>query len=142
MKNERKLSIRIAGNTQNPALNILKEKGYRLWIEPDLPGEESELIDWNAEKDGRYFSATSPGELLGLVVMQEYRGDDWFQKEDEPDIVDALIAEAARIEEKLEIKSYFDIRPENDWSQFERNAELADAIYDVGFKNVNSEGKG
>lgn len=84
--------IRIAGNTQNPSLITLREKGYRLWIEPD--DEESEFTDWNAEKDGRYFSATDPVELLGLVAMQEFRGDDWRVKPDEPDISDELFSAA------------------------------------------------
>lgn len=99
MPPNRILSIRIAGNTQNPALNTLREKGYRLWIEPDDPSEdEPEFIDWNAEKGGRYFSATGPVELLGLVAIQEYRGDDWQQKIDEPDIGSELIEDCERLE--------------------------------------------
>ena len=92
MPSKRNLTIRIAGNTQNPALNTLREKGYKLWIEPDDPNEEeSEFIDWNAEKNGRYFSATDPVELLGLVAMWEFRGDDWQHKTEEPDIAGELI---------------------------------------------------
>ncbi len=54
MPSKRLLTIRIAGNTQNPALNTLSEKGYKLWIEPCGPDEDdSEFIDWNAEKNGR-----------------------------------------------------------------------------------------
>lgn len=83
--------IRIAGNTQNPALNTLREKGYRLWIEPN---DEAEFLDWNAEKSGRYFSATDPVELLGLVAMHEYRGDDWQARSSEPDICDELFSNA------------------------------------------------
>ena len=92
MPPRRTLSIRIAGNTQNPALNTLREKGYKLWIEPDDLSEESgEFIDWNAQKNGRYFSATDPAELLGLVAMWEFRGDDWQQKTGESNIADELI---------------------------------------------------
>lgn len=91
----RLLTIRIAGNTQNPALNTLIEKGYRLWIEPDASNEvESEFIDWNAEKNGRYFSATDPVELLGLVAMWEFRGDEWQSKIEEQDITDELFSTA------------------------------------------------
>lgn len=85
------LSIRIAANTHNPALQTLKEKGYHLWVEPDEPGEETEFTDWNAEKNGRFFSATDPVELLGLVAMHEHRGDDWASKNTEPDISEALL---------------------------------------------------
>ncbi|MEP3890404.1 MAG: hypothetical protein ABJN69_08040 [Hellea sp.] len=99
MQPKRRLSIRIAGNTQNPALNTLREKGYRVWIEPDdLNEEEPEFLDWNAEKEGRYFSATDPVELLGLVAMQECRGDDWQQKTDEPDIVCEVIEDCEKLE--------------------------------------------
>lgn len=94
------LSIRIAGNTQNPALTTLREKGYRLWIEPET--EESEYTDWNAEKAGRYFSATDPLELLGLVAMQEFRGDDWRAKSHETDIVDELFSTAYPDDENIE----------------------------------------
>lgn len=88
----RTLSIRIAGNTQNPALQTLKDKGYRLWIEPEDPNApETEYMDWNAEKDGRFFSATCPEALLGLVAMQEHRRDDWMKTDDEANIVSELI---------------------------------------------------
>lgn len=93
MNPERKLSIRIAGNTQNPVLMALRAKGYRLWIEPD-EDPDCEFEDWNAEKDGRYFSATNPLELLGLVAMQEVRGDDWQAELDDPDIYDELLSAA------------------------------------------------
>lgn len=42
-------------------------------------------------KNGRYFSATNPVELLRLVAMWEFRGDDWEQKMKEVNIVDELI---------------------------------------------------
>ena len=86
------LSIRIAGNTGNPCLLALRAKGYRLtnWYHPD--GEYRSNFD--AEKDGRQFSATSPEELLGLVAMWEVRGDDWRKKPDEPSICDELAEKA------------------------------------------------
>ena len=102
MQPKRRLSIRVAGNTHNPALNTLREKGYRVWIEPDDPSEkEPEFIDWNAEKEGRYFSAVDPVQLLGLVAMQEHRGDDWQQQMDEPDMCHELIDEAETAERKM-----------------------------------------
>lgn len=90
---ELKLVIREAGNTWNPSLNVLRQKGYKLWITP----EEDETIDfteWCAEKDGRQFSATDPNILLGLVAMQEWRGDDWQKKEFDTNIRDELFSEA------------------------------------------------
>ncbi len=90
--------IREAGNTQNPSLLVLREKGYDLWIEPDEE-EESEFTDWRAEKDGRQFSATDPNALLGLVAMQEWRGDNWQLKKSEPSISDELFEAAYPDEE-------------------------------------------
>lgn len=40
--------IRIAGNTHNPALLALREKGYRTWIEPT--DDEGSLADWSAPR--------------------------------------------------------------------------------------------
>lgn len=71
----------------------LRAKGYRLWIEPDKD-PECEFENWNAEKDGRYFSATNPEELLGLVAMQDVRGDDWQAKLGDSDIYDELLSTA------------------------------------------------
>ena len=88
-----KLMIREAGNTWNPALNVLRKKGYKLWIEPDKD-ETDPYTDWRAEKDGRRFSATDPNILLGLVAMQELRGDDWRHQESDTDIYAELYSEA------------------------------------------------
>lgn len=98
---ERILSIRVAGNTQNPALITLQQKGYRLWLEPDDPKlPEPDFLNLNAEKDGRYFSATGPEELLGLVAIWEARGDDWHHHKNEPNLVLELIAAVVEIENK------------------------------------------
>ena len=83
--------IRDAGNTEIPALIVLRDKGYDLWIEPD---ENKKWIDWRAEKECRQFSATSPNILLGLVSMQEWRGDEWQLKASEPDLYDELLSKA------------------------------------------------
>lgn len=82
-----KFSLRIAGNTQNPVLIILKDKGYRLWAEE----HNDESLSWNADQNGRLFSATDPVELLGLVTLWEVRGNDWQSKENEPDLCKALL---------------------------------------------------
>lgn len=87
---ERSLCIRIAGNTENPCLLALRAKGYKLtlWFTRDRAGDYQQ--DYDAEKDGRLFSATTPAELLGLVAMWEVRGDDWQTRAGEPYIYDEL----------------------------------------------------
>jgi hypothetical protein len=78
----RRVCIGIAGNTQLPALLALQAKGYRIWLEiikyddPEDYGYPYQT-DYQAEKLGAYFSATTPVELLGLVAMWETRGDEW-----------------------------------------------------------------
>jgi hypothetical protein len=87
--------IRIAGNTQIPALLALRAKGYRVWLEYTTEDDPRSswypyMPDYQAEIEGAYFSATSPVELLGLVAMWETRGDDWKFKRGEPDIDEEL----------------------------------------------------
>ena len=87
--------IRIAGNTEIPALLALRAKGYRVWLEymkiddPKSPWHPY-MPDYQAQSEFGYFSATSAVELLGLVAMWETRGDDWKFKHGEPDILDEL----------------------------------------------------
>lgn len=91
--------IRIAGNTDIPALLALRAKGFRVWLEytkiddPTNPWHPY-MPDYQAGKEGAYFSATTPVELLGLVAMWETRGDDWRLKQGEPDILDELLESA------------------------------------------------
>ena len=94
MKERRRLCIRIAGNTENPALLALRAKGYRVWLEytkvddPKSPWQPY-MPDYQAEKEGTYFSATTPVELLGLAAMWETRGDDWKPLMFLPDLLGA-----------------------------------------------------
>ena len=91
--------IRIAGNTSIPALLALRAKGYRLRLDylrisgPEVANPDYQL-DYQAECEGAYFSATSPEELLGLVAMWEVRGDNWKLKPGEAAIEDELHAES------------------------------------------------
>src|SRR6516165_7420800 len=91
----KRVHIRIAGNTCIPALLALRAKGYQVWLEytkdddPNSPWHPY-MPDYQAEKDGAYFSATGPVELLGLVAMWETRGDDWKFKHGQPDILQEL----------------------------------------------------
>lgn len=90
----RTASIRIAGNTWIPALHALHAKGYALSIWYTLGADGCPVPQYDAEKDGRTFSATSPVELLGLVAIWEVRGDDWHFKDGEAELYDRLIEEA------------------------------------------------
>ena len=63
------------GNTYNPSLLILQEKGYRLEAE-----EGSNSLVWYAFKDDDSYQAYSPPELLGLVVLGETFGKDWCRQ--------------------------------------------------------------
>ena len=89
--------IRIAGNTGLPCLLALRAKGYRVWRDyhrlggPEVANPDYQL-DYQAECEGGYFSATTPEELLGLVAMWEVRGDDWRLKPGEGAIDDELHA--------------------------------------------------
>ena len=95
---EKRLSIRIAGNTYNSALLALRSKGYKLKLEYTKNSDENGLFpylpDWDAEKDGCVFSATNPVELLGLVAMWETRGNNWKTQDDEPILYNELLSSA------------------------------------------------
>jgi hypothetical protein len=91
---ELRLSIRSAGNTMIPALHALRAKGYTLSIWYTRDDDGGLVPQYDAEKDRRAFSATSPEELLGLVAMWEVRGDDWRLKAGESELYDRLVEEA------------------------------------------------
>ena len=65
-------SLVAAGNTYNPCLILLRQKGYDLWLEQ---GDKGSL--WCAQKNNQNFMAYSGPELLGLVVLWEEFGADW-----------------------------------------------------------------
>ncbi|HEY2156726.1 MAG TPA: hypothetical protein VGH33_13930 [Isosphaeraceae bacterium] len=75
MEREKRSSLVAAGNTYNPCLLVLREKGYDLWAEEGL-----QSMIWSAAKDGHEFAAYSPPELLGIVVLWEHLGADWNRK--------------------------------------------------------------
>lgn len=74
-----------AGNTVNPALLILQNKGYEIGFEIR---NESDYETWWAEKDNRLFMADDALALLGLVSIWENRGNDWQTKENEVWLLD------------------------------------------------------
>ncbi len=65
------------GNTYNPSLLVLRQKGYQLRAETASDGKN---VLWTALKDEDSFSAHSPPELLGIVVLWETFGADWNQQ--------------------------------------------------------------
>jgi hypothetical protein len=77
-------SLVAAGNTYNPSLLVLRDKGYDLWLEQ---GEERLL--WCARKGDQNFLAYSGPELLGLVALWEHLGENWNQQS--PDLFGELI---------------------------------------------------
>ena len=72
-------SLVASGNTYNPCLLVLRDKGYDLWLEKS---EEGSL--WCARKGDQQFLAYSGPELLGLVVLWEHYGESWNRQS--PDI--------------------------------------------------------
>ena len=84
MKTQTESSLVSSGNTYNPSLIVLRQKGYDLWLEK---GETSTL--WCARKGEQSFTAYTGPELLGLVVLWEHLGENWNQQK--PDIFSELI---------------------------------------------------
>ncbi len=77
-------SLVASGNTYNPSLIVLRQKGYKLWLEK---GDNGSL--WCAKKGEQSFLAYTGPELLGLVVLWEQLGKNWNQQK--PDIYSELI---------------------------------------------------
>jgi hypothetical protein len=83
METNLQTSLVASGNTYNPSLIVLRDKGYDLWLEP---GENGSL--WCARKGDQSFLAYSGPELLGLVVLWEQLGETWNRQV--PDILGEL----------------------------------------------------
>jgi hypothetical protein len=73
-----------SGNTYNPSLIVLRQKGYEIWLEKADNGSL-----WCAKKGEQSFLAYTGPELLGLVVLWEHLGKNWNQQQ--PDIYGDLI---------------------------------------------------
>lgn len=80
-----------AGNLRNPALFVLREKGYQLGAY-DSSTEKYEQLTWYAKKGERLFIAYDPLTLLGVISLWENLGDDW-QKIRKGNIQDELLTE-------------------------------------------------
>ena len=78
------LTIIAAGATSNPCLLLLDKKGYELFIQE----RDDKRCFYIAVKDKRRFVGDSAPEALGLVIMWEEMGDDWYEKlSDLPEII-------------------------------------------------------
>ena len=73
-------SLVASGNTYNPSLIVLRDKGYDLWLEKADDGSSL----WCARKGEHRFLAYSGPELLGLIVLWENLGENWNQQS--PDV--------------------------------------------------------
>jgi hypothetical protein len=83
METEVESSLVAAGNTNNPSLIVLRQKGYDLWLE-----KSDDRSLWCAKKGPHSFMAYTGPELLGLVTLWEQLGPDWNQQS--PDILGEL----------------------------------------------------
>ncbi len=80
-----------ACNTWNPALLVIREKGYHIGIyEPTYDEGEKPSDDdrghFYARKASHEFVAGDPLSLLGLITIWESRGEDW-SRDDDPEIL-------------------------------------------------------
>lgn len=76
METQTQSALVASGNTYNPSLIVLRNKGYDLWLEE---GENGSL--WCAKKGDQSFLAYTGPELLGLVTLWEHLGENWNQQE-------------------------------------------------------------
>lgn len=73
-----------SGNTNNPSLIVLRQKGYDIWLEK---GDNGML--WCARKGPQSFLSYTGPELLGLIALCEQEGNNCNQQE--PDLYGELI---------------------------------------------------
>jgi hypothetical protein len=96
----RRVNIASAGNTSYPALMAVCKKGYAVQLSYTRTEDPSNLTrpdyhsHWSANKDGAWFHADNPLELLGLIAMWEVRGDNWRMTEADRPIMEAIDAAA------------------------------------------------
>lgn len=82
-------------NTYNVALNIIKSKGYKIFLYPDE--REEYLGSYWAIKGECDFIAEDPLRLLGLISIWEVYGDEWnnqSQKEGYENVNNAILDRA------------------------------------------------
>ena len=82
------IKIADAGNVMNPALLVLTDWGYKVWIEND--DETAETIWW-AERPNEQYCGCDPLALLGVVTIGRERGANWKTAKDEPNTYRLLL---------------------------------------------------
>lgn len=73
----RECRIADAMNTYQYALTLIYQKGYKIFLVPDV--REEYLGEYWAIKDQRDFIADDPLRLLGLIHIWENFGDEWYE---------------------------------------------------------------
>ena len=63
-------------NTYNPALRVIRTKGYKVFLFPD--DREEFVGKYWAIKNNRQFIADDPLRLLGIISIWETYGDEWY----------------------------------------------------------------
>lgn len=86
------MKIADAMNTYNPALQVLKDQGYEIWVEAGESDDDEDL--WCARKESSELVAFDPLRLLALSAILESRGGNWGKKSDEKDLYDLIMEEA------------------------------------------------
>ena len=80
---------------------MLKKRGWRYWVVGKGQGEEQ---FW-AERDGWDLSATSPVELLGLVMIYETKQPqdytEYWWREQGPDVLSRIPTKAPKYRSKI-----------------------------------------
>jgi hypothetical protein len=79
MPNSKKIIMKLAEamNTYNPALFIIKNKGFDIKIR--LNENQDEIERWIAKKKDLEVIGFNPLSLLGLVIIAEQLGENWRQ---------------------------------------------------------------
>lgn len=95
-------------NVWNTCLLILRQRGYRLWLEGRYDSEGMfNILGWMAEKNDYTFHADNPIELLGLTAIYEFKQpvgepEDYWWSLEGPDIYSELLENAIIIEEYVD----------------------------------------
>ena len=74
------MKIAAAANVEIPAYLSIKQKGYSVRWE-----KETKRECWYAEKNDKIFIADCPIELLGVINVFEFRGENWQASDAEVD---------------------------------------------------------
>jgi hypothetical protein len=86
----RTTKIAEAANVWNPALAVIRALGFDCSVE--LVGDDQ--MTWSAYRGGDQYSASDPTTLLGIVSVGLFRGPEWRQRRDEPDLYEELLRDA------------------------------------------------